>query len=119
LDKQENEDTINLLIPLHVCYSKRMPLSSKDEHTVRTIVQEELLPLDHKVEQIITSAIEASEVRLDKKYNRVINTLDKVAGELQGIREELVMVSGHKDQLENHEERITTLELAASANVQC
>lgn len=80
----------NLYDSLYVCYSEPM-LTFKDEETVRNIVQEEIKPLEKKIDQ-------------------VLNLLDKFAGNIQSHQQQLAMVEGHKDQLEDHEERITTLE---------
>ncbi len=64
--------------------------------------------LVHSVE--LDQKLEAMESRLDKKYNKVMNVMDKVVGELQNIRDNMTMMQGHKDQLEDHEDRITALE---------
>ena len=71
--------------------------------------------LDLKVVGLVSSVeldqkLNAMESRLDQKYNKVMNVMDKVVGELQNIRDDITMIQGHKDQLEDHEDRITTLE---------
>lgn len=75
-----------------------MPLTYQDEETVRKIVKEEVKPLE-------------------KKIDRVLTVLDKFAGNVKTMQEELAVVGGHKDQLEDHETRIITLESVVSANV--
>lgn len=42
--------------------------------------------------------------------DQTLTLLDKVMGELKAIREDHTITSGYKDQLENHETRISKIE---------
>ena len=56
------------------------------------------------------SDIESMESRLNTKYDQTINRLDKIAGSLKAINEQVEVLGGNKDQLDDHEERIKTIE---------
>ena len=68
-----------------------MSLTFKDEQTIEKIIDNKINPLE-------------------KKVDRVLNVLDGFAGNVKSMQEELTMVDGHKDQLEDHEERLEVLE---------
>jgi hypothetical protein len=80
-----------LVASLSLWFNSDMALTFKDEETVRTIVQEEIQPIEQKID-------------------KVLNILDGFVGNMQSMQQELTMVEGHKDQLEDHEERLTVLE---------
>ena len=76
-------------------------LDKSDISQIRTVVREEVET--------------AKEDLVDKKTftgfkDKILNLLDKVMGELKAIREEQTVISGHKDQIEDHETRIIKLE---------
>lgn len=73
-------------------------LTQKDFDEIEKIIDEKL---DQKIKFLPTK---------DDFYTK----MDEVMGELQEMREDLTVVSGYKDRLENHEERITRLEENAS-----
>lgn len=52
----------------------------------------------------------------DQFKDKVLTLLDKVIGELKAIREEQTILSGNKDQIENHETRISKLEEVLEPN---
>lgn len=70
-----------------------------------------VFPTKFEMDQKIDSAILASEKRLEKKYDKIINLLDAFAGNVKSHEQQLAMVEGHKDQLEDHEVRLKNLEL--------
>lgn len=87
---------------------------------VAAIVEEKIqfFPTKFEMDRTIDSAIQASEKRLEKKYDHVITLLDGISGNIKSMQEELTMVQGHKDQLENHESRLQVVEakLALTSN---
>ena len=88
--------------------------SNLNDSDVELILNRLLLVLPTKKE------IEGMEKRLAKKYDRVINQVDKVMGELTKKRDEQEILAQHSkdhtDQLDDHEERITSLESVVIAN---
>lgn len=55
----------------------------------------------------------AFEKRMDKKYaskDDIISFKDEILHEIKGMREEVTLVIGYKDQIEDHETRIETVE---------
>lgn len=80
-----------------------MPTLTDDDVTL--ILNRLLLVLPTKQE------LKAMEQRLNNKYDKSVKASDKVAGELLKLREEIVLTKGHKDQLEDHAERLQTIEL--------
>lgn len=76
-------------------------LNKSDITQIRTVVREEVTT--------------AKENLVDKKTftgfkDKILNLLDKVMGELKAIREEQTIITGYKDQIEDHETRIEKLE---------
>jgi hypothetical protein len=53
---------------------------------------------------------------LEAKIDKVITLLDAFAGNIQSHQQQLAMVEGHKDQIEDHEQRITNLEAGSPIN---
>ncbi len=53
--------------------------------------------------------------KFDEFKNKVYELLDKVMGELKAIREEQTVISGYKDEIEDHETRINKLEKVLQA----
>jgi hypothetical protein len=78
-----------------------MPITDKD---VDLIVNRLSLVIPSKKD------IQEMEERLDTKYNLTINQLDKIAGSLKAINEQVEVLGGNKDQLEDHESRLETIE---------
>ena len=58
--------------------------------------------------------IDQMDQRIDKKFDKVHNTLDKIVGELQDMREEnaagIIQERRLQKQVDNHEKRIKILE---------
>jgi len=80
------------------------------EGKVREIVHEEI----NRTKPLWADEMEYRyDEKLTKFKDGVMNGLDKVMGELQKIREETTVVSSYKDRIEDHEERITKIELPA------
>ena len=74
------------------------------------------------VRQFVKDELKKTNTRLDflsEKFdefkNKVYELLDKVMGELKAIREEQTVISGYKDEIENHETRINKLEKVLQA----
>lgn len=64
------------------------------------------LKIEDIVERQVTRALKPIEMKID----RVIVVLDKFAGNVNSLQEQLTMVEGQSDKLENHEERIAKIE---------
>jgi hypothetical protein len=79
-----------------------------EQFATKTDLDLKVVGLVHTTE--LNQKLDDMENRLDKKYDKVMNVLDKVVGELQNIRDDMTMIQGNKDQLEDHEDRITTIE---------
>ena len=62
--------------------------------------------LDIKLEKYFDEA----DVKFTKKFGKVMNSLDKIAGSLKTINEQVSILGGNKDQIENHEERLVKIE---------
>jgi len=75
-----------------------MALTYQDELTIEKIVDKKIKPLETKIDRVLT-------------------VLDKFAGNVKSMQEELAVVEGHKDQLEDHETRMIALESVVIANV--
>ncbi len=80
-------------------------LNKSDIDQIRTVVGEEVR------KEVAT----AKKDLVDKKMftgfkDKILNLLDKVMGELKTIREEQTVISGYKDQIEDHDTRINKLE---------
>lgn len=66
-----------------------------------------------EIEKIIDEKLE-DKLRLLPTKDDFFNKMDQIMGELDKIREEQTVISAYKDQLEDHETRITKLEEASS-----
>lgn len=86
-----------------------MTLTQNDELIIEGIV-------NRVVEEKLDEKFEERIKPIEKKLDKVINILDGFAGNVRTMQEELTMVEGHKDTLEDHEERITALESQVITN---
>ncbi len=67
-----------------------------------------------EIERIVSQELE-EKIKLLPTKNEFFTKMDQVMGELGAIREEQTVISGYKNQLEDHESRITQLEETAPA----
>lgn len=65
------------------------------------------------IEEIIDKKLEEKIKSLPTR-DEFFSKMDELMGELKAIREEQTVISGYKDQLEDHEGRITKLEAIPS-----
>ena len=70
---------------------------------VRNTVKEEVTEIKEKIKFLPTK---------DEFYSK----MDELMGEMKSMREEVAVVTGYKDQIENHETRISKLEEALEPN---
>lgn len=75
-----------------------MTLNFTQEEQIRKIVREE-----------IKSEIE-SQTRLLPTKDEFFSAMSELMGEVKALREEHTIVQGYKDQLEDHESRLETIE---------
>lgn len=72
-------------------------LTQKDIDSIRKIIDGELETV-------------RGQIKLLPTRDEFFTKMDEVVGELKTVREEQAVLSGYKDQLEDHEGRITKLE---------
>jgi hypothetical protein len=82
-----------------------MSLTSNDELIVESIVG-----------KVFEEKFDEKVKPLEAKIDKVITLLDAFAGNIQSHQQQLAMVEGHKDQIEDHEERIASLEAGSPIN---
>ena len=77
-----------------------MSLTKNDLKLIRGVVDEVV------VEKVTDIVAENNQVIREE----IIQFKDDILGEIVKLREDVAVVTGYKDQIENHEERITTVE---------
>ena len=78
-------------------------LTKNDLKAIKQIVQETAATKDD-LDKLVSKNV------FDQFKDRILTLLDKVLGELKAIREEQTIITGYKDQIENHDTRIDKLE---------
>lgn len=68
------------------------------------------MALTYQDEQVIEKIVGVSLEPLEKKLDKALNLLDKFAGNVKTMQEELTVIRGYKDQLEEHDERLAIIE---------
>lgn len=66
-----------------------------------------------EIEEIIDKELE-KKIKILPTKDEFYNKMDELMGEVKVIREEQAVISGYKNQLEDHETRITKLEETSS-----
>lgn len=90
---------------------------------VRQYVKDELKTTNYKLDNVskrveslservdsLSERFDSLSQKFDEFKNRIFDLLDKVMGELKAIREEQTIISGYKDQIEDHDTRIGKIE---------
>ena len=75
-----------------------MSLTRNDLQAIRSLVKDE---------------VEASEKRTESK---MIQFKDEILNEVKGLRQEVTIVVGYKDQIEEHEDRLNTVDKHLNIN---
>lgn len=73
----------------------------------------DLKALEKRIRQASKGDLKALEERIDRRYASkadIISFKDEIIHEIKGLREEVTIVIGYKDQIEDHETRLETVE---------
>lgn len=81
------------------------------EGDVKKIIQDELNIAKKEIISAVTQNVDDSFTKKITQFkDDIFIMLDKVMGELKSLREEVGVITGYKDQIEDHETRIEKIE---------
>lgn len=65
----------------------------------------------HQIRELFTELLTQAFTVVKKELKEeIVIFKNEILKEIQGLREEVAVVTGYKDQIEDHEERITSIE---------